>query len=130
MEDESRVMWLGLPLPYVMLGRGSELLAYAKGQVHPAFCLTCNSLSFFRGDVLIVFENRSTSHTVQERLLASSNDQKRVGWTITRAPATGQQQGGRGGGVSAAFRAVLKLLGVHPQLAGKAPLTARFIPAS
>ena len=42
MEDGGYVMWLGLAVSYFLLGRASELWAYANRQVHPEFCSTRN----------------------------------------------------------------------------------------
>ena len=97
--------------------------AYANGQVHPEFCLDRSSLTFFRGEAQLAFEHRSSADAVQVRLVASKNDQKRVGCTITRTRAAGTMAGRVG--LGRAFEAVLELLDVHPQLRGDAPLTAR-----
>ena len=90
MVDGGRVMWLGLALSYFLLCRASELWAYANGQVHPEFCLTRSCLTFLRGEVQVAFDNRSIADAVQVRFLASKNDQKRVGCTITRTRAASE----------------------------------------
>ena len=58
-------------------------------------------LDLFAGRTLeaqVVFENRSIADAVQVRFLASKNDQKRVGCTITRTRAAGPMAGGGGSG--------------------------------
>ena len=52
--------------------------------------------------------------------------QRRVGCTITRTRDAGTTAGW--GGLGGAFRVVLELLIVHPQLPGETPLTARLTP--
>ena len=117
---------LGLALSYFLLCRASELWAYANGKVHPEFCLTRNCLTFLRGEGQVAFENRSSVNAVQVRFVASKNDQKRAGCTITRTRASGETE--VGGVPAGAFEALLELLSVHPQLPGEVPLTARLTP--
>ena len=121
-------MWPCLALSYFLLCRASELWANANGKVHPEFCLTRNCLTFPRGQGQVAFENRSSTNTtvVQVRFLASKNDQKRAGCTITRTRASGETE--VGGVPAGAFEALLELLSVHPQLPGEVPLTARLTP--
>ena len=95
---------------------------------NPEFCLTRSSLTFFRGEVQVGFENRSTADAVVVRLLASKNDQKIVGCTITRTRAAGTTAEGVGSG--SGFKAALELLDVHPQLPEEAPITVRLTPGS
>ena len=75
-------MWRGLPMSYFLLGRASELWAYANGQVHPEFYLTRNCLTFFHEGIQVALENRSTASAVQVKCLASKSDQKRAWCTI------------------------------------------------
>ena len=113
---------LGLALSYFLLCRASELWAYANGKVHPEFCLTRNCLTFLRGEGQVAFENRSSANAVQVRFVASENDQKKAGCTITRTRLSGETE--VGGGLAGAFEALLELLSVPPELPGEAPLTA------
>ena len=48
MEDDGRVMWLGLEVVFFLLCRASELWAYSGGKVYPEFCLTRECLTFSR----------------------------------------------------------------------------------
>ena len=120
--DDGRVMWPCLALSYFLLCRASELWANANGKVHPEFCLTRNCLTFPRGQGQVAFENRSSTNTtvVQVRFLASKNDQKRAGRTITRTRVPGEKK--VGGEPAGAFEALPELLRVHPQLPGEAPV--------
>ena len=90
------------------------------------FLLPRSNLAPFRGEAQLAYEHRSPTDAVQVRFFDSKNDQKRVGCTITRTRPAGTAAGEVGLGV--AFEAVLELLDVHPQLAGKATLTARLTP--
>ena len=99
---------------------------YANGEVHPKFCLTWNCLTFFQEEVQVAFKNRSSANAVQVCFVASDNDQKRAGRTITQTRVSAGTEVGEGS--AGVFEAQLELLSVHPQLAGEAPLTARLTP--
>ena len=114
---------VGASVSYFLLCRASELWAYADGKLHPEFLLTRNCLTFFRGEIRIAFENRSTPNSVQVRFVASKTDHKREGCTITRIRLA--NTGAPGRGPVGAFEVLMDLLAVHPLLPGGSPLTVR-----
>ena len=125
-KEGGRVMWLGLALTYFLLCRASELFAYADGLVHPEFCLTRNSLTFYRGTERVGIEDRALADSVQVDFIASKGDQNREGRSITR----GRSPLGPDGEVPVgAFEAVVAILDVHPELPGNAPLLTRQTPS-
>ena len=76
MEDGGHVMWSGLAVSYFLLGRASELLAYANRQANPEFWLTRKKcISFFHEGVQVAFENSAMATAVEVTVLASKCDQ-------------------------------------------------------
>ena len=68
-------MGLGRALKYFLLCRASDLCAwYANGLVHPEFCLTRNSLTFYRGTEQVGLEERGLADSVQVDFVASNGD--------------------------------------------------------
>ena len=116
-------MWLGLAVTYFLMCRASELWAYADGQAHPEFCLTRNSPTFLHEGMQVALENRSAASAVQVHVLASKSDQKRAGCTITRTRLVHARE--TADASMGASETLVKLLDVHPQLPGDAPLTIR-----
>ena len=121
--DGGLVMWLGLALTYFLFCRASELFAYTNGLVHPEFCLTRDCVTFFRGEVQVDIEERTSADSVKITFLASKADQNREGATTTRVRGT--DGAGAGRAPVGAFEAVSALLDVHPTLPGGAPLMTR-----
>ena len=117
------VMGLGFAVSYFLLCRASELWAYADGKVHPEFCLTRNSLTFLREGIQVAIENRSAASAVKVHFLASKSDRMGVGCTISRTRLATTKE--TGGALMGAFKAVVGLLDVHPQLPREAPLMIR-----
>ena len=125
MADGGAVMWLGLALQCFLLCRASEVWAYANGQVHPVFCLMRGSLIFFWGDAQLAFN-----------IVTRPRTRCRCGCGVQECPEesmlydhshTRCGHNARGGGRWRA-RSELFSIGVHPQLPGETPLTARLTP--
>ena len=106
MECGRYVMWVGLAVSYILSCRASELWAYAKGQVHPEFCLTRKYISFFYEGVEVAFDNRAISTAVLVKYLASKYDKKKS-WLRhhANAPRAGE---GHWGASMGAYEALLK----------------------
>ena len=121
--DGGYLLWFGLAVSYFFWCIASELWAYADGQVHTEFCLTRNSLTFLHEGMQIAFENRSAAAALQVRRLASKSGQYRAGRTIAQTRLVNVRE--MGGASMGAFKALVELLDVHPQLPGEAPLTIR-----
>ena len=88
-------MWMGLALAYFLLCRGSELIAYDSGMVHPDYCLTRKDLTFFRGAQQLKWVDRRDADKVEIWFRASKADQKSLGAVVTM---TRVQQTEKGGG--------------------------------
>ena len=84
---------VSLALSYFLLCRASELFACANGLVHPDFGLTRGCLTFFRGDVQGIIEDRARADSVKVLLMASKNRPE-----STRLYDHPRTHGGRGGG--------------------------------
>ena len=107
-QEGGGVMWLGLALSYFFLCRASELFACANGLMHPYFCLTRDSLTFFRGDVQGNIEDRARADSVKVLLMASKTDQNREGCTTTHVRMA--EGAGVGKTLVGAFEALVELL--------------------
>ena len=89
----------------------------------PPRILPVEERSLFHEGIQVAFENRSAASAAQVNILVSKSDQKRAGCTITRMRLRTELETGRA--PKGAFKVLLELLSVHPQLPGGAPPTMR-----